>query len=278
MICIYCTCNLEYKKYIWYSFRIPFRQLSHGLGHFCKIFDSPCWCHGSENEKTRLGWTYGSQVVQQSKHMTTTLEISVIVDPFPSWPPGGVIDPEVENLARYRKSQTGRERCSNAARDFNRWVHRDGRIFPVPIKKLKVRVRVRQRNQKGKVRIFDKKMGYPVIFLSDWFEKVMELHPKFFLGGFDLDNDQTKWKAMFSDFWRWFEDVDPSHPIHQKPMEEKAYSIPIALHGDEGRGLAKTPLMVWSFQVIIPSTGPNNLNTGQQHDTTRKKCWTHFFF
>ena len=40
--------------------------------------------------------------------------------------PWGVVDPKVEQLARFRKSKTGRSRGHNAARDFHRWVHRTG--------------------------------------------------------------------------------------------------------------------------------------------------------
>ena len=176
--------------------------------------------------------------------------------------PGGVVDLHVDKLARMARSKTARKGGNNFARDFHRWVHRDQKAFPVPISKLRVPVRKRGKiNSKGKRMVTQKKVDFPVILFSSWFKAIMESYPWFFLGGYALDSPE--WGPMFGDFWRWFESVEPSHPIHQKSESDKQRCVPIALHGDEGRGLAKTPLMVWSFQVIIPSSGPNNLNTTQ---------------
>lgn len=110
--------------------------------------------------------------------------------------------------------------------------------------------------------ILIKNVNYPVIHLSSWVEKLMLTHPEFLLGGFQL-HDEDGWRSMLSDFWRWFAGVDGDHPVHARSETVKQTSIPIAIHGDEGRGLAKIPLMVWSYQLIIPSTGPNCLNSTQ---------------
>ena len=176
--------------------------------------------------------------------------------------PGGVVDFHVEKVARMRRSKTARKGGNNFARGFHRWVHRDQKAFPVQISKLRVPVRLRGKiNSKGKRVVTQKKVDFPVILFSSWFKAIMESYPYFFLAGCTLDSPE--WGPMFGEFWRWFEGVEPTHPIHQKSESDKQRCVPIALHGDEGRGLAKTPLMVWSFQVIIPSSGPNNLNTTQ---------------
>ena len=183
------------------------------------------------------------------------------------WP--GVVDQDVEKLAKYRRSKTARTRGHNCSRDFHRWVHRDQRAFDVKISTLKVPIRIKHKRRNGRQIIGVKKVDYPVIHLSSWFEKLINTFPQFFLGGFDLYQQEESWAGMLSNFWKNFLGVDPQHPVHLKTDAEKKRCIPIALHGDEGRGLAKVPLMIWSFQVIIPSSGPNNLNTTQQPASTQ---------
>lgn len=220
---------------------------SHGLGSLGslgKILDPPGRCDVPTNEKARQG--AGWICIQASCACLRA----------------GVVDPDVEKLSRYRQSKSARERGQNAARDFHRWAHREGKAFRVPISTLKVPIRCRRRSCEKRV-VYDKKVDYPVIFLSDWFETVMAECPRFFLGGFDLDSQQHEWSAMFYNFWQYYEGVNPLHPVHKKTALQKQRSIPVALHGDEGRGLSKVPLLVWSFQCIIPSSGWNKLNTTQ---------------
>lgn len=90
--------------------------------------------------------------------------------------------------------------------------------------------------------------------------------PKFFLGGFTPLRDEQEYGDMFATFWSNFQTIQPSHPIYsQKSDEERRRCIPYAWHGDEGRGLCKVPLLVLSYQVLIPFTGPDNLNLAPQH-------------
>lgn len=165
---------------------------------------------------------------------------------------GGVHDNELEGLARYRRSRTGRERGGNAARDFSRWVHRNNQAFPAKISSTLIPVTLKKRTKKGK-KVHRCEVEHPVIHLSEWFRSIMANFPKFFLGGFTLDSFE-KYEDMFATFWANFEGLQPTHPRR---------SVPLALHGDEGRGLAKVPLMVISFQVLIPFTGPDNLSHTQ---------------
>ena len=159
----------------------------------------------------------------------------------------GAVDPDLERLARTRKSKSGRARGQNASRDFHRWVHRAGKTFQVHIWR-KVNT--------------DTVMMHSVIHLSSWLEAVMQTFPDFFLGGYSFMDDHL-WMKMFGDFWKHFRSVCPSHPIYSKTEAERSCTIPFAIHGDEGRGLSKVPLMVISFQVLIPSSGPENLSGTQ---------------
>ena len=90
----------------------------------------------------------------------------------------------------------------------------------------------------------------------------MKTYPDYLLGGFGL-SEEGSWMSMFTQFWENFRAVRPSHPIYAKSAAERACTIPVAIHGDEGRSLAKVPLMVISFQAMIPSSGPENLSSTQ---------------
>ena len=60
----------------------------------------------------------------------------------------GVVDQDVEKLAKYRRSKTARTRGHNCSRDFHRWVHRDQRAFDVKISTLKVPIRIKHKRRK----------------------------------------------------------------------------------------------------------------------------------
>ena len=55
--------------------------------------------------------------------------------------------------------------------------------------------------------------------------------------------------------------VNADHAIYsEKSVEQRAFTIPVAVHGDEGRGLAKLPVLVESYQPILPGCGEDKLN------------------
>ena len=62
-------------------------------------------------------------------------------------------------------------------------------------------------------------------------------------------------------FWKNFKVADPGFRFTQEtPQAEWCRCIPIALHGDEGRGKAKQPVMVISVQTVLPLTeGKSNM-------------------
>jgi len=118
----------------------------------------------------------------------------------------------------------------------------------------------------GKRRSKEIPIQHPIILLSHWMASILASFPKFFLGGLCPEVDGEKsYVSMFTRFWERFKSVDPSHPIYQKCEKQRGYTIPIALHGDEGRGLAKVPLLVLAYQVIIPYSGENELNSSKHH-------------
>ena len=58
------------------------------------------------------------------------------------------------------------------------------------------------------------------------------------------------------------EAADPDHPVFQDESLRKDLSctIPYLLHGDEGRGRMKQPILVIAFQGVLSHLGINRLN------------------
>lgn len=178
----------------------------------------------------------------------------------------GVMDLSVDKLARYTWTKTGRK-GSNAARDFHRHMRNENKTLLVDITVEPIPVRHRTYGKHGK-RVFSEKMvQHPVLHLASWMQCVLRLFPKFVLGGHDLHSDTgvgQSYTDMFRGFWSKFHSLFPCHPIYSsKTVEEQGYCIPYACHGDEGRGLARDPLLVLSFQLLIPYTGDKCLNLTQ---------------
>lgn len=153
----------------------------------------------------------------------------------------GVYDEKVVKLTRCHKSATSR----NHSRAMHRMIHREDKTLPVDISAVDVKVKVPRRR---KVLI----KPWPVISLTSWarlcFENV-NYNGYFLLGGQTLD-DWDSVQVMLGDFWDRFKHMDselvPTHP---------AQTVPIYIHGDEGRGLVKRPLLIISYQPAMSWAG-----------------------
>ncbi len=180
-----------------------------------------------------------------------------------NFPGTGVTDPKLEKLAAYRCSKSGKT-GKNASRDFHRYIHKGGKTFPVNISTVTVRIRKKVPAQGARGRRVRKEqdVDFPVIHCSSWLKGILEVRPEFWLAGNTFGEKACK---LFDDFWDKYAAANDWHPIHERPFNDRARTIPIAIHGDEGRGLCRTPLLVVSFQCIVPFTGSNNLNMGTHH-------------
>ena len=107
-------------------------------------------------------------------------------------------------------------------------------------------------------RLAQRLVHYPVLLPSDWVNTLFNCGGHFFLGGRSLESRDTLRDvgAELDQFWRRYRIIDESFPMFADvPEHEWKRSIPVALHGDEGRGKAKTPVMVVSLQCILPLVG-----------------------
>ena len=89
----------------------------------------------------------------------------------------------------------------------------------------------------------------------------------FFLGGLTLENLPSV-HGMLSRFWERY-----SHVEDVVEVAHPSTTIPWFLHGDEGRGLGKRPLLVISYQCCIGYTGEENINSKKNFG-----CYKYFCF
>ena len=160
------------------------------------------------------------------------------------------MDPAVSKIAGMNPGSR-----TNASRNLHRYIHKNGKTLPVPITTIPVRVREVSRGGAEAV------VQHPVIGLADWMQYILTIGGGQFLLGGHATTD-SGYQDMFALFWKRFRVSDPEHPVyHQKTEAERCLTIPMSFHGDEGRGLAKVPLLVESYQPVISWLGPNVVNS-----------------
>ena len=85
------------------------------------------------------------------------------------------------------------------------------------------------------------------IKVHDYVAYLLKHCPSILLGGLDLGASSEK---LLQDFWTAFQVSEPGHVLfkdHPNPEEWKRI-IPLSVHGDKGRTVRKTPVLVLSFE------------------------------
>ena len=155
----------------------------------------------------------------------------------------GVYDEKVSDFVKCHSSKTS----DNYSRAMHRLIHRKDKTLPVQIGSVQVKVKIPRRR---KVVL----SPWPIIPLSNWMRVCFEdakYSGFFFLAGHKLDS----WAAAqdgFRTFWERYCKLDKHVQV-----DHPESTIPIYLHGDEGRGLGKRPLLVVSFQPVMSWLGPD---------------------
>ena len=170
----------------------------------------------------------------------------------------GVSDTALDKLARYGTSKSGAA-GNNNARDFHRFVHREGKTAQVEVTQVPLRIATKRANKAGRRIRLELNIQHPMLLLSSWMEFILKDCPQFFLAGHHLEEPEAFGNVLES-FWSNFKKTVPGHVVFEKPREQLRCSLPICVHGDEGRGLGKSPVLVTSYQVIIPWNGSSKLN------------------
>ena len=153
----------------------------------------------------------------------------------------------------YKLSAAGRS-CSNTCRNLHRLIHRENVTVPVNIDFVNTPVRKRRPVLK-KVEV-----AYPVIYPSSWMKYLLQEHSYLLLGGCDI-RDATGWQALLADFWQLHKAYDPAHIMSGRNTPPTTHTIPLYIHGDEGRGKYKLPIMVEAVQPCISFKGVSFKNS-----------------
>ena len=158
----------------------------------------------------------------------------------------GAYDEKIPDMASYARSE---KNMSNASRNLNGLIHRKNKTLGVRITSVLTPIRVSRRRRV-------QQRPWPVLHLEDWLETGFKSPYSgfYFLGGLKLNN-LVEIESLLSDFWGKHSNVEGNKPAIP------SRTIPVLIHGDEGRGQAKRPLLVISFQPIIGWTGADNVNS-----------------
>ena len=103
-------------------------------------------------------------------------------------------------------------------------------------------------------------VAYPVIYPSTWMDFLLREHSYLLLGGVDL-RDHKSWQASLDGFWSLYKRYDQSHIMNQTGSPPTTHTVPLYIHGDEGRGKYKLPIMVESVQPCISFRGTSFKNS-----------------
>ncbi|CAE7232915.1 unnamed protein product [Symbiodinium microadriaticum] len=140
----------------------------------------------------------------------------------------------------YKISSAGQSK-TNASRNLHRLIHREGVTLPLEISMVQIPVR-KWRPSVKKVMVY-----YPCIYPSTWMSYLLEKQSYLILGGVDLQ-EPSKWQSALSDFWMQFVLYDQHHIMNKPGAPPRTHTVPLYLHGDEGRGKYKLPIMVEAVQ------------------------------
>ena len=147
----------------------------------------------------------------------------------------------------------------NESRALHGLIHRTGRTLNVAVHSVHTPIKI----LKGKPRV--EVCNYPVLFLSSWVQQILRSGGQMLLGGFRLQ-DSAGYIAMFSSFWERFRFVRPDLDLYTRQDWDHSMCIPVAYHGDEGRGKLKRPILILAFQPLISFKGMEHINSSGKPD------------
>lgn len=163
----------------------------------------------------------------------------------------GVRDPKLRAIGRAGPTSK-RKGFRNICRNFHSYLAREKKFLQVKISMIRVRVRV----HRPKVR--EIVAEYPYIALQSWARYLLSHAAKYLLGGFSLSQKQ-EWGCMFQRFWQRYKMLDPGHPVF-RDFSDYTRLIPYCIHGDEGRGKAKNPIHIVTYQPLVGVCGEDRTN------------------
>ena len=163
----------------------------------------------------------------------------------------------MEKLAGVHRSKT------NACRNLHLLMEKTpGCRLPLEIDVVKISIR-----RVRPVRIVQ--AWWPQLKMKTWLRYLFLNKPEFLLAGHKFEAHHL-WQRDFETFWHHYRLYDNGHPVFRTNLDLK-FCIPYFIHGDEGRGLARKPLMCISWQPTVSHKGLGECNDSSHFDRTYDK-------
>ncbi|CAK8989484.1 Uncharacterized protein SCF082_LOCUS1828 [Durusdinium trenchii] len=161
----------------------------------------------------------------------------------------GVVDRSLQRLASCGSAAKNATYTGHACEKLHRVIAKEKRKLDVKISRVPLWVRYSRK------RLAPAFVHYPVLRMPDWVETIFKNGGHFFLGGRSMD----MWPQVQNEllhFWSAYKKIDSDFPLYKDMPESKLGScIPVAIHGDEGRGRLHNPVMVVALQTLLPLVG-----------------------
>ena len=162
-------------------------------------------------------------------------------------------DQKLQDIAR-AGSTSKVKGMKNISRNFHNKLKRDGRVLPVKVSMVKLRVQVHR------PRVREVEADYPFIRLQDWASYLLKNHSRYLLGGYDI-SEKDEFMSLFARFWERYQPLDKEHPVYSNySLKDRRLIVPYFVHGDEGRGKSKCPVLITSYQPVIAVGGEDYTN------------------
>ena len=168
----------------------------------------------------------------------------------------GIFDAKLSDLASCSKRG---KTFKNSSRNLYRHVYVSERALPVKMAHVVTPVRP-SRKRRGK-----RFVPYPCLPLSNWVDTLfqIEIGQRFLLSGHEL-HDEASFTAVNTVFWHRYKQNHPHLPLfHEEPEPDYGRCLPVLVHGDEGRGKVRRPVMVISYQMMVGPEGLRSCNSSQ---------------
>ena len=140
---------------------------------------------------------------------------------------------------------------SHMCRNLHKLIEKSGRALQLPISTAWVPIKTSRRGRPLKTKMVD----YPLLRPSDWLTCIFKTGGQFLLAGQTLD-DIEAFGDTLETFWSRYTALDPHLEFEGNPR----LRIPYLLHGDEGRGRGKKPVLVLSMQPVVTSADMSESN------------------
>ena len=123
-------------------------------------------------------------------------------------------------------------RNTNASRDAHRALRRMGIGWKVPFSYHILHA------ETGPIDV-------PYLHPNDLLKRLLQSAPEVLWGGFATQREGVQ---ALESFWECYEKAHPSHPIFQEHRDSLGYTIPLVVHGDEGKGKRRANVAMVSLE------------------------------